>query len=109
MNSEMLAARHRPVSRDVHVMRWSLRREAHAFRPADRFDGAGPHLVVVGGSVALGYGDEFFAAAQAELTERARIGFALGARILPVGLGDEGPLVGAAAVARRSAWHGAVR
>ena len=67
------------------------------------------HLVAVGGSVALGYGDEFFEAAQAELTERARIEFALGARIVPVGLGDEGPLVGAAAVARRAAGHGAVR
>ncbi|MFL6204507.1 MAG: ROK family protein [Acidimicrobiales bacterium] len=58
------------------------------------------HLVLVGGSVALGYGDAFFVAAQQELTERARIGFADGARIQPVGLGDEGPLVGAAAVAR---------
>jgi glucokinase len=67
------------------------------------------HLVLVGGSVALGYGDEFFDAAQAELTERARIEFAQGARIRSVGLGDEGPLVGAAAVARRAAGQGAVR
>jgi glucokinase len=59
------------------------------------------HLALVGGSVALGYGDDFFRAAQQELSERARIGFADGARIQPVGLGDEGPLVGAAAVARR--------
>jgi glucokinase len=65
------------------------------------------HLAVVGGSVALGYGDDFFGSAQAELDERARIGFAHGARILPVGLGDEGPLVGAAAVARRAAGEGA--
>jgi glucokinase len=60
------------------------------------------HLALVGGSVALGYGDDFFQAAQQELSDRARIGFAQGARIRPVGLGDEGPLVGAAAVARRA-------
>jgi glucokinase len=59
-------------------------------------------LAVVAGSVALGYGDAFFAAAQAELDARARIEFARGARIVPAGLGDEGPLVGAAAVG----WRG---
>jgi glucokinase len=58
-------------------------------------------LAVVAGSVALGYGETFFAAAQAELDVRARIEFARGARILPAGLGDAGPLVGAAAVGRR--------
>jgi glucokinase len=58
-------------------------------------------LAVVAGSVALGYGETFFAAAQAELDIRARIEFARGARILPAGLGDAGPLVGAAAVGRR--------
>jgi glucokinase len=59
-------------------------------------------LAVVAGSVALGYGDAFFDAAQAELDERARIEFARGARIVPGGLGDEGPLIGAAAVALRA-------
>jgi glucokinase len=59
-------------------------------------------LAVVGGSVALGFGAPFFEAAQAELEARARIDYARGARIVPVGLGDEGPLVGAAAVG----WHG---
>ena len=58
-------------------------------------------LAVVAGSVALGFGSPFFAAAQAELDARARIDFAAGARIVPAGLGDEGPLVGAAAVALR--------
>ncbi|HEY2428057.1 MAG TPA: ROK family protein [Acidimicrobiales bacterium] len=58
-------------------------------------------LAVVGGSVALGFGAEFFAAAQAELDARARISFSAGARIVPAGLGDAGPLVGAAAVALR--------
>jgi len=58
-------------------------------------------LAVVAGSVALGYGATFFDAAQAELDARARIEFARGARIRPAGLGDAGPLVGAAAVGRR--------
>jgi glucokinase len=57
---------------------------------------------VVAGSVALGYGAVFFAAAQAELDLRSRIEYARGARIIPAGLGDEGPLVGAAAVG----WRG---
>src|ERR687892_432910 len=48
-------------------------------------------LAVVAGSVALGYGEAFFAAAQAELDARARISFARGARIVPAGLGDAGP------------------
>lgn len=59
-------------------------------------------LAVVAGSVALGYGDDFFAAAQRELEHRARLDFALGARIVPAGLGADGPLVGAAAVGWRS-------
>ena len=59
-------------------------------------------LAVVAGSVALGFGETFFAAAQAELDARARISFARGARIVPAGLGDAGPLVGAAAVG----WRG---
>jgi glucokinase len=59
-------------------------------------------LAVVAGSVALGYGDDFFAAAQAEVDARCRIEFARGARILPAGLGDAGPLVGAAAVGWRA-------
>lgn len=59
-------------------------------------------LAVVGGSVALGFGEPFFTAAQAELSERARLGFSEGARIVPVGLGADGPLVGAGAVG----WRG---
>ncbi len=58
-------------------------------------------LAVVAGSVALGYGADFFSAAQQELDRSARISFARGATIRPAGLGAEGPLVGAAAVA----WH----
>ena len=63
-------------------------------------------LAVVAGSVALGYGERFFEAAQQELDARARLEFARGARIVPAGLGDEGPLIGAAAVALRAGGHG---
>lgn len=58
-------------------------------------------LAVVAGSVALGFGAPFFAAAQAEIDAVARLDFAAGARIAPAGLGDAGPLVGAAAVGWR--------
>jgi glucokinase len=58
-------------------------------------------LAVVAGSVALGFGDPFFAAAQEELDERSQLAFSRGAAIRPGGLGDAGPLVGAAAVAFR--------
>jgi glucokinase len=57
-------------------------------------------IAVVAGSVALGFGEPFFAAAQAEVDAVARLEFARGARIVPAGLGADGPLVGAAAVAR---------
>jgi glucokinase len=59
-------------------------------------------LAAVGGSVALGFGDPFYAAAQAELSERARLDFSSKARIVPVGLARSGPLVGAGAVG----WRG---
>jgi glucokinase len=59
-------------------------------------------LAVVAGSVALGFGKTFFTAAQAEVEARSQIDYTRGARIVPAGLGDEGPLVGAAAVG----WHG---
>jgi glucokinase len=62
-------------------------------------------LAVVAGSVALGYGEPFFAAAQAELDAQAQLSFSAGARILPGGLGAAGPLVGAAAVG----WRGIER
>jgi glucokinase len=62
-------------------------------------------LAVVAGSVALGFGEPFFAAAQAELDARARLSFSAGARVVPAGLGDTAPLVGAAAVG----WRGVDR
>ena len=57
-------------------------------------------LAVVAGSVALGFGAEFFDAAQREIDRSARIEFARGTRIGPAGTGAAGPLLGAAAVAR---------
>jgi glucokinase len=56
-------------------------------------------LAVVAGSVALGFGDPFFAAAQDELDSRARLDFSRGTVIRPAGLGGDAPLIGAAAVA----------
>jgi glucokinase len=55
-------------------------------------------LAVVSGSVALGFGAPFFAAAQAEMDRLCRLEFARGARVVPGGLGDRGPLIGAARV-----------
>ena len=62
-------------------------------------------LVVVAGSVALGFGETFFAAAQEEIDQRCRIEFSRDTVIRPGGLGADGPLVGAAAVAWRALGH----
>jgi len=59
-------------------------------------------LAVVAGSVALGFGEPFFTAAQAELDLRSRLDFSEGAVIRPGQLGGDGPLVGAASVG----WRG---
>ena len=64
-------------------------------------------LALVAGSVALGFGDDFFEAAQAELDRSARISFAAGAVIAPCGLGADGPILGAAAVGFRFLEAGA--
>ncbi|HWD54248.1 MAG TPA: ROK family protein [Acidimicrobiales bacterium] len=55
-------------------------------------------LAVVSGSVALGYGEPFFRSAQSEMDLRCGLEFARGARVVPGGLGDAGPLIGAAQV-----------
>lgn len=59
-------------------------------------------LVVVGGSVALGFGATFFNAAQRTLDELCTIEFSRKARIVPTRLSDGGPLIGASAVG----WRG---
>jgi glucokinase len=58
-------------------------------------------LAVAAGSVALGFGAPFFAAAQAELDRSARLEFSRGAHIVPSTLGADAPVVGAAAVGFR--------
>ena len=60
------------------------------------------HLCVIGGSVALGFGDPFFNAVQHELDRSARLQFIRGMKVLPVGLGGAAPLIGAASLARSS-------
>ena len=55
-------------------------------------------VVVVGGSVAIGFGRRFLDAANTELRARAHLSFAANAHIVPSALGQLGPLVGAAAV-----------
>ncbi|MGH9016931.1 MAG: ROK family protein [Acidimicrobiales bacterium] len=59
-------------------------------------------LIVVAGSVALGFGSPFFSAANEELRARAGLSFTRSATIVPAGLADHGPLVGAGAVG----WNG---
>lgn len=56
-------------------------------------------LALVGGSVALGYGEPFFTAAQEEIDRVCYLDYSRGTHIRPVGCGPEGPLIGAAAVA----------
>ncbi len=64
---------------------------------------------VVAGSVALGFGDDFFDAAQAEIDRCCTIGFSRGMSVEPAGLGADGPLVGAAAVGLRGSGTGSGR
>jgi glucokinase len=56
-------------------------------------------LAVVSGSVALGFGEPFFTAAQQEIDASCRLEFSRGTRVVPGSLGRDGPLVGAARVA----------
>lgn len=63
-------------------------------------------LATVAGSVALGFAAPFFEAARQELAARARLSFSAPCRIEPSGLGDRGPILGAAAVGWRGLGHG---
>jgi glucokinase len=56
----------------------------------------------VAGSVALGYGDDFFATATGAAREMATMHYSTELTIAPSGLGDTGPLLGAALVG----WRG---
>lgn len=62
-------------------------------------------LVLVGGSVALGFGAPFFAAADEALRATSRLDFTQTCSVRPVGLGTEGPLVGAGGLAWRLLGH----
>lgn len=57
-------------------------------------------VAIIGGPVAVGFGERFYTAVQHELDQRARLSFMQGFRVIPSGLGESGPLVGAAALAR---------
>ncbi len=59
-------------------------------------------LVVVGGSVALGFAATFFHSAQVTLDEYTKLPYSRGARITPSRLAESGPLIGAGAVG----WRG---
>jgi glucokinase len=59
-------------------------------------------LAVVSGSVALGFGMPFFEAAQREVDLRCGLDYARGARVIPGGLGDRGPLIGAGRIGWRN-------
>lgn len=59
-------------------------------------------LVVVAGSVALGFGPRFFSAANRALHDNAKQVYAKTAQVMPAGLGARAPLIGCAAVA----WRG---
>jgi len=62
-------------------------------------------MVVVGGTVASGFGATFFHAAQVALDEDARLSYSRGARITPSRLGETGPVLGAGAIG----WRGVRR
>ena len=55
-------------------------------------------LAVVAGSVALGFGEPFFEAAQSAIDDQCRLDYSRGTRIIPAKLGADAPIVGAAAV-----------
>jgi glucokinase len=63
-------------------------------------------VVLVAGSVALGFGDDFFDSAQESLTNHLGMAYTDGVQILPAGLGTSGPLIGAASIARAQGLFG---
>jgi hypothetical protein len=61
------------------------------------------HHCYVAGSVALGFGDDFFAIANSSAREMATIAYAHDLVVQPSGWGSDGPILGAASVAWRVA------
>lgn len=64
------------------------------------------NLVLVAGSVALGYGEDFFGPAQEALNRHVGMTYTTGVRIAPAGLGARAPLIGAAGIARSRGLFG---
>jgi glucokinase len=62
-------------------------------------------LAVIGGTLALGYGEPFFDAVRHEVESRAGLAYLQGFTVAPVSLGHHAPLVGAAALAGFSPGH----
>jgi glucokinase len=58
-------------------------------------------LVVVGGSVALGFGATFFNAGQESISEHCKLSFSKSVRMTPARLADRGSLIGAGAIGLR--------
>ena len=84
------------VEADLETKRWAGRLVGRAVASvANLLD---LRLAVVAGSVALGFGEPFFTAAQDELDRSACLDYSRGTRIVPSGCGEHGPLLGAAAV-----------
>jgi predicted NBD/HSP70 family sugar kinase len=55
-------------------------------------------MVTVAGSVALGFGDQFFTSVRKHYDEMVGFPFARGLKIVSAGLGADTPIIGAAAV-----------
>ncbi len=62
-------------------------------------------MVAVGGSVALGFGAPFFSAVSRGLRANSRLSFTQDCQIEPVGLGKDGPVIGAGALALQLLGH----
>lgn len=58
-------------------------------------------LAVISGSVALGFGEPFFAAVRQEVARVCSLDYSRGMRVEPGGCGPDGPLIGAGAVGFR--------
>ncbi len=56
------------------------------------------NLALVGGSVALGWGEPFFESAQREIDKQAMLSFVKGTQVRPVELGNMGGLIGGARI-----------
>jgi len=104
---------------EAEVSGWAIARQTK--KPASEADEATRHRVAelfgqgvgtlasvldidrcfVGGSMALGFGDEFFTVATHRAREMATMAYSTDLQILPTGLGNDGPLLGASLLSWR--------